>query len=166
MKSVQKGFTLIELMIVVAIIGILAAIALPAYSDYTIRAKVSEVMIGASACKTAVSEYLQANGVLPPATNTTQAAGCNDYTVSTKYISGLTVSATDARITVSIQNSGNTTLDGSSIVLVPTSNVLRTTAITATTLSTIAGWSCGTGAAVTLYKYFPASCRQAPLGGL
>jgi type IV pilus assembly protein PilA len=167
MKSVQKGFTLIELMIVVAIIGILAAIALPAYSDYTIRAKVSEVMIGASACKTAVSEFLQANGVLPPATNTTAAAGCNDYAAnSTKYISALSVSATDARITVSIQNSGNTTLDGSSLVLVPTSNTLRTTAISATTLSTIAGWSCGTAAAVTLYKYFPASCRQAPLGGL
>jgi type IV pilus assembly protein PilA len=167
MKSVQKGFTLIELMIVVAIIGILAAIALPAYSDYTIRAKVSEVMIGASACKTAVSEFLQANGVLPPAANTTQAAGCNDYSAnSTKYISALAVSATDARITVTIQNSGNTTLDTSNLILVPTSNTLRTTAITATTLSTIAGWSCGTNAVAALYKYFPASCRQAPLGGL
>jgi type IV pilus assembly protein PilA len=167
MKSVQKGFTLIELMIVVAIIGILAAIALPAYSDYTIRAKVSEVMIGASACKTAVSEYLQANGVFPPATGTTAAAGCNDYqTNSTKYISALSVSSVDARITVTIQGSGNTTLDGNSIILVPTSDTARKTAITATTLSTIAGWSCGTAAATTLYKYFPASCRQVVLTGL
>jgi type IV pilus assembly protein PilA len=164
MKSVQKGFTLIELMIVVAIIGILAAIALPAYSDYTIRAKVSEVMIGASACKTAVSEFLQANGAIP---QSTAAAGCNDYSVaSTKYISKLVVDPADARITVSIQNSGNTTLDGSALVLVPTTDTKRTTAISSTTLSTIAGWSCGTAAASTLYKYFPASCRQLPLAGL
>lgn len=63
----QKGFTLIELMIVIAIIAILAAIALPAYSDYTKKAKVSEVILAASAVRTAVSEYAAGNGTLPPA---------------------------------------------------------------------------------------------------
>src|ERR1044071_10039070 len=64
MKSIQKGFTLIELMIVVAIIGILAAVALPAYQDYTIRAKVSELVLAASGFKTTVAEAAQSNGTL------------------------------------------------------------------------------------------------------
>ena len=65
MKQMQKGFTLIELMIVVAIIGILAAVALPAYQDYTVRAKVSEVILAASAGKVQVAEYFQVKGALP-----------------------------------------------------------------------------------------------------
>ena len=66
MKRVQQGFTLIELMIVVAIIGILAAIALPAYQDYTVRAKVSEVMLAASGMKTDIAEWYQTKGTMPP----------------------------------------------------------------------------------------------------
>ena len=67
MKRVQQGFTLIELMIVVAIIGILAAVALPAYQDYTVRAKVSELILAGSAGKVQVSEYFQVKGALPTA---------------------------------------------------------------------------------------------------
>src|SRR5213078_2847843 len=67
MKAVQKGFTLIELMIVVAIIGILAAVALPAYQDYTARAKMSEAILAASACRTSITETVQSATTLPVA---------------------------------------------------------------------------------------------------
>src|ERR671925_1946827 len=69
MKTLQKGFTLIELMIVVAIIGILAAVALPAYQDYTIRAKMSEVILGMSACRTSITEVYQSGPANVPGPN-------------------------------------------------------------------------------------------------
>ena len=158
-KQVQKGFTLIELMIVVAIIGILAAIALPAYQDYTIRSKISEVMIAASACKTGVSEFIQANGTIPADAN---AAGCSNQ--ATKYVESVTVGGLGV-ITVAVQGTGNATADAANLILQPTADAARTTALTDGT-TPIQGWSCGTNAAATAYKYFPASCRQAILGGL
>ncbi len=82
MKRIQQGFTLIELMIVVAIVGILAAIALPAYQDYVIRSKMSETEAAIAACKTSVSEYVSTKGGTLPPDNT--AAGCS--TVSTQYV--------------------------------------------------------------------------------
>src|SRR4249919_2385611 len=75
MKKVQQGFTLIELMIVVAIIGILAAIAIPAYQDYTIRSKVTELVNAAGVCKTGVAEYYQSKGKMPA---NIDEAGCSD----------------------------------------------------------------------------------------
>src|SRR6266536_6698343 len=74
MKRLQQGFTLIELMIVVAIVGILAAIAIPAYQDYVARSKVSEAMAALGACKTSITEYAQVNNVLPPSL---AASGCS-----------------------------------------------------------------------------------------
>ncbi len=101
MKSIQQGFTLIELMIVVAIVGILAAIALPAYQDYIIRAKMSEGEAAIAACKTSVVEYTATHaGTLP---TTATSAGCSN--VATKYVASLTVAAAGV-ISVATQNTG------------------------------------------------------------
>src|SRR6266487_6663546 len=89
MKRLQQGFTLIELMIVVAIVGILAAIAIPAYQDYVARSKVSEAMAALGACKTSVTEYIQVNAGSTPATLAT--SGCGS--VSSQYITSLDVLA-------------------------------------------------------------------------
>src|SRR5262247_420196 len=100
MKRMQQGFTLIELMIVVAIVGILAAIALPAYQDYTVRAKVSEALAAAGACKTSVAEYAANKGTLPGATST---AGC--LSTTTQYVSALDVGANGV---ITVTTSGDT----------------------------------------------------------
>ena len=142
MKKIQQGFTLIELMIVVAIIGILAAIAIPAYSDYTERAKVSELVTMGSACKASVSEYYQAQGVFPSDNN---AAGCNS--AAPAKIKAITVSAngnTSGTITVEsnlTKATGNYTLVGT-----PTNN-------------DSVQWACNTGATTIVDKYLPANCR-------
>jgi type IV pilus assembly protein PilA len=138
MKKIQKGFTLIELMIVVAIIGILAAIAIPAYSDYTKRAKVTELVTAGSACKSSVSEYFQSQGIYPP---NIDAAGCSAQ--STAKISSIAL-GTGGVITVA---SGITGATGN-YVLVPTE---------AGTASGVLEWACTTSTIEK--KYLPANCR-------
>jgi type IV pilus assembly protein PilA len=102
MKRIQQGFTLIELMIVVAIVGILAAIALPAYQDYVIRSKVSELEAAIAACKTSIAEYAASHGSAPADTTS---SGCS--TLTTQYVlSG--VSVTNGTITGTTQNIGAT----------------------------------------------------------
>jgi len=103
MKKAQAGFTLIELMIVVAIIGILAAIAIPAYQDYTVRAKVSEVMVLASAARGSVAEYYLSTNTMPPDTNT---AGINTNADQSNYISAIAfaTSSTGTLLTYTLAN--------------------------------------------------------------
>lgn len=144
-RSIQKGFTLIELMIVVAIIGILAAVALPAYQDYTLRAKMSEVVLAASACRTSVTETYQTNNAasLPAA----GLWGCEvSGTGATKYVK-LVSTNKDGSIQVTAQGTGNSKIDDMTVYLSP---VLVSGAIT--------GWLCGPGTMD--QKFLPGSCRD------
>ncbi|MFO1303504.1 MAG: pilin [Burkholderiales bacterium] len=143
MKRVQQGFTLIELMIVVAIVGILAAIALPAYQDYTIRARVSEALAAAGACKTQISEYQQARQQMP---TSTAAAGCND--VDTKYANNPDVGAGGV-ITMTLSNA--TELGPA------TGGTFKLTPQPSTGTDPITAWDCTVGTIAK--KYVPATCR-------
>jgi type IV pilus assembly protein PilA len=139
MKRVQQGFTLIELMIVVAIIGILAAIALPAYQDYTIRAKVSEVVLAASNPKTNVAEWYQSKGYLPSATS----LGTID--TQSKFVTSVAWSGTTNTITATASNTLDPKVGTKTITLVAT-----------TRPNGQIDWKCG---GTVDAKYKPASCK-------
>lgn len=144
--QMQKGFTLIELMIVVAIIGILAAVALPAYQDYTARAKAAEVVLAASTARTCVSESAQV-GQDPDE--------CDADFTPTKYVSAVSVS--DAGVVVA---TADDSLVGLTITLTPQNGAAAATTANFTTPFTITEWVC-TGAATGSAKasWLPANCR-------
>ena len=157
MKRLQQGFTLIELMIVVAIIGILAAVALPAYQDYTIRAKMSEVILAMSACRTSVTEVYQSGGTAPAP----DGWGCEITTASqaTKYVNAM---HTDANgVVLATVQSISSVVDTSIVSLAPMSTGTQTAVYTGGQSQTLFGWRCGstTDGTTVSAKYLPGSCR-------
>ena len=158
MKKLQKGFTLIELMIVVAIIGILAAVALPAYQDYTIRAKMSEVILAMSSCRTSITEVYQSGPTTAPAAN---GWGCEILTASqmTKYVNAVHTDV-NGGVKATVQGIG-TVVNTSVVTLIPLSNASTTATMTAAASQTLYGWRCGLAADGTTVspKYLPGSCR-------
>jgi type IV pilus assembly protein PilA len=155
MKTMQKGFTLIELMIVVAIIGILAAVALPAYQDYTIRAKMSEVILSMSACRTSITEVYQSGPTTAPVAN---GWGCEiSASQATKYVAGISTNINGA-VTATVTGI-SASVNGSVVTLIPQASSTATAVMTAGSSQSLYGWGCGgTGTNVTL-KYLPGSCR-------
>lgn len=157
-RSMQKGFTLIELMIVVAIIGILAAVALPAYQDYTVRARVSEVILAASSCRTSITETVQTS----PTADASSAIVSSCSISPTKMVAS---GSADANGVITIVGNaaaigGAVTSSTNQVRLVPW---VSGAALVGTTGggSVIQEWRCGpSNTNPMLAKYLPGSCRQ------
>jgi len=156
-RRAQAGFTLIELMIVVAIIGILAAVALPAYQQYTKKAKMSEVILAASACRTTITEVYQS--LASGASVAANGWGCESASQTSKYVNQV---ATDDKgvITVTATGFNDTDIDTKTVVMTPYFAADFSVAMTTPTHNgqQIKAWKCTPGA-TTIAKYLPGSCK-------
>jgi len=153
-RTLQKGFTLIELMIVVAIIGILAAVALPAYQDYTVRARMSEVVLAASSCRTSLTEAFQ---TAPAGTAVASIVGNNCNIARTQFVSGGTVTNAGIIQVATLSTVGGGIANGALVTLAP---------FTSANAAPVAGdviarWRCGSAADGTNVdaRFLPGSCR-------
>lgn len=158
MKRVQQGFTLIELMIVVAIIGILAAVALPAYQDYTIRARMSEAVLATSQCRTAISEIYQTGTSAIVA----DGWGCGEGAPAggiTQYVAAI---HTTANGKINVTTSASTQLGAAAskvMSLTPVDTAGAPLVYTAPSNVQVAGFKCGAATDTVPAKYLPGSCR-------